>query len=138
MNIIIKKILINRKLVREVLLYGIIGGSSSLMDSLFYYFFTRHLNFSEFASNFFSVNIGITISFVLNTFINFKITNKIIKRALSFYTVGYIGLLVSMIILYCGIHIFSINDMFVKLTSIFIVAAFQFVLNKVVTYGKIK
>jgi len=126
------------KLVREVLLYGIIGGSSSLMDSLFYYFFTRHLNLSEFASNFLSVNIGITIGFVLNTFINFKKTDKIIKRALSFYTVGYIGLLVSMIILYCGIHIFSINDMFVKLTSIFIVAAFQFVLNKVVTYGKIK
>ncbi len=138
MKNVIKKILSNKRLIREILLYGIIGCTSSLLDSFFYYIFTRNLQLNEFISNFISVNIGITISFILNTFINFQKTNKILKRALSFYSVGYAGLVVSMIILYCGIHLFNLNDMAVKIVSIFIVAAFQFVLNKIITYGKIK
>lgn len=138
MNTMVNKILLNKRFIREVFLYGIIGGTSSLMDSGIYYILTRHLFMNELISNFISVNIGITLSFILNTFINFKKTDKMVQRAISFYSVGYLGLLVSMFILYCGINIFNINDLIIKIISIFIVAAFQFVLNKVITYGKIK
>ncbi len=131
------ELLKNKKLLKEIVLYGIIGGTSSLMDSVVYYVLTRSLTFSEFVSNFISVNIGITISFLLNTFINFKKSDKLFKRAVSFYTVGYFGLGLSMLILYIGVHLLEMSDMVVKLGSIFIVAAFQFVLNKLVTYGKI-
>lgn len=132
------KLLKNKKLVKEIMFYGIIGGASSLMDSVVYYILTRSITFGEFFSNFISVNIGITISFLLNTFLNFKKSDKLFKRAVSFYTVGYFGLGLSMLILYIGVHLLEMNDMIVKLCSIFIVAAFQFVLNKLVTYGKIK
>ncbi|UTC82358.1 hypothetical protein HGJ18_03755 [Treponema denticola] len=37
---------------------------------MLFYFLGRHLNI--YISNFICVNIGITISFLLNTFINFK------------------------------------------------------------------
>lgn len=138
MKTVLKNILSNKKLIREIFLYCVIGFTSSLMDSFFYFIFTRHLYFNEFISNFISVNIGITISFILNTFINFRKTNKIFKRAFSFYSVGYLGLIISMFILYCGISILDIYDMAVKIISIFIVAAFQYILNKIITYGKIK
>lgn len=132
-----KELLKNKKLLKEIMFYGIIGGTSSLMDSVVYYILTRSITFGEFFSNFISVNIGITISFLLNTFINFKKSDKLFKRAVSFYTVGYFGLGLSMLILYIGVQLLEMNDMIVKLGSIFIVAAFQFVLNKLVTYGKI-
>lgn len=136
--IIMNELLKNKKLLKEIMLYCIIGGTSSIIDSVVYYILTRSVTFDEFLSNFISVNIGITISFLLNTFINFKKSDKLFKRAVSFYTVGYFGLGLSMLILYIGVHSLEMNDMIVKLGSIFIVAAFQFVLNKLVTYGKIK
>lgn len=125
-------------LLKEIFLYGMIGGVSSLIDSGFYYIFTRNFSLNELQANFISVNIGITISFLLNTFYNFRKTNKIRTRALSFYAVGYFGLVLSTLFLYVGVQIFEANDLVVKIISIFIVAAVQFILNKLITYGQIK
>ncbi|MDF9407897.1 GtrA family protein [Pelotomaculum isophthalicicum JI] len=131
------KLLKENPIFVEMFLYGIIGSISAGLDSLTYYLLTRELMLSEFVANFFGINLGITLSFILNTFINFKKTDKLIKRAASFYFVGYIGLLLSMIILCIGIKIININDMVVKIVSVFIVALFQFILNKLVTFGPV-
>lgn len=121
----------------EMFLYGIIGIISAGLDSLIYYSLTRQLMIDEFVANFVGINFGITISFILNTFTNFKKTDKLAKRAVSFYSVGYMGLLLSMFMLYVGIKVMHINDMEVKITSVFIVALFQFTLNKIITFGPI-
>lgn len=124
--------------LKEIFLYGVIGGGSALTDSGFYFFFTRYFMMNTFLSNFISVNIGITMSFLLNTFINFKQTSKLLNRAVSFYAVGYAGLALSTWLLYMGVHVWGLGDLTVKLSSIVVVAAFQFVLNKCITYGAIK
>lgn len=121
-------------LLRQMLLYGLIGGLSSCIDSGAYYILTRLYSLNEFSANFVSVNIGITISFILNTFYNFKMTSRLGRRAISFYSVGYMGLILSTFILYFGIHVIEINDLLVKIVSVFLVALFQFVLNKLITY----
>lgn len=125
-------------LLREMFLYGIIGLLAAGSDSGLYYLFTRTFLLNEFLANFFSINIGITISFCLNTYVNFKKTNSMPKRALSFYSIGYAGLGLSTLLLYVGTQFLNINDFIVKIISVFIVAAFQYVLNKFITYGKIK
>lgn len=119
-------------------LYGVIGVISAASDSGLYYVLTRFVSLNELLANFISVNVGITISFLLNTYVNFRKTNKIGKRAISFYAVGYAGLGLSTLLLFIGVHYFHIDDFAVKIASIFIVAAFQYVLNKFITYGKIK
>jgi putative flippase GtrA len=78
------------------------------------------------------------LSFVLNSYFNFKVKDRLLKRALSFYTIGYIGLLISTGILFVGLHIFEIPEMTVKIVSIFIVATIQFILNKTITFKKVK
>ena len=125
----------HKNLFREMFLYGIIGGISALADTLVFYFLHQVLNI--YASNFISINIGITLSFFLNTFLNFKMTDKLLKRAISFYMVGYTGLLLSMVSLFVGVDWLNIDEMPVKICSIFIVAAFQFTLNKLITYRRI-
>lgn len=127
----------NQAVIKQILLYGIIGGLAAGIDSGIYYFLTRLYSINEFAANFASVNIGITISFLLNTFINFKMTNKIWLRAISFYSVGYLGLALSSFILYVGIHVLELNDFVIKISSVFLVALFQFVFNKLVTFGSL-
>ncbi len=49
-----------------------------------------------FLANFISINCGMAASFVLNTYFNFRKTNRISIRAASFFAVGYMGLLLSM------------------------------------------
>lgn len=118
-------------------LYGLIGGGSSLLDTFCYIILTHYFTCGLFLANFISVNIGITCSFILNTYFNFKKSNKLGKRAISFFAVGYCGLGLSFLLLYIGTNLLHINDIIVKLVSIVFVAAFQFILNKMITYSKI-
>ena len=133
----ISKLLKKYPIIREMFLYGLIGGSTALVDTLVYTVLTHLCHMNELIANFIGVNIGIALSFVFNTFFNFKKTDRIQKRAVSFFIVGYLGLGLSMLILYLGVDVLQLFDIYVKLASVVIVAIFQFVLNKLVTYGKV-
>ncbi len=124
----------NQVLLKQMVMYGVIGGISALTDSIVFYFL--HFDFGVYVSNFISINVGITISFLMNTYLNFKTTDSLLKRAISFFSVGYTGLLLSMLILFIGVEILMISGMSVKLFSIIIVAALQFLLNKTITFKR--
>ena len=133
----LKKFLTDHPIIPQIFLYGIIGGTSSAIDMICYTLLSRFTPIHDLLANFIGINIGIAISFLLNTYFNFKKTDSIKKRAISFFSVGYLGLLLSMLIMFLGVEVANINDLIVKLCSIVIVAAFQFVLNKLITFGKI-
>lgn len=65
----------------------------------------------------------------LNSFINFKKTDVLGKRAMKFYGVGYIGLLLSTLIMW-GVEKMNIQQMYVKIFSVILVAAVQYLANK--------
>lgn len=129
----IRELLKKHPIVKEAIWYGIIGVISAGIDSLLFAFL-RTISLNLYFANFISTNVGITCSFFLNTYVNFKISDSIWKRALSFFAVGYCGLGLSMLILHLGVTIYGLNDIIVKVCSVFIVAAFQFVLNKMITF----
>lgn len=131
----IKWILNQYTLLKQIIFYGIIGTTTASIDSVIF-IALQILNFNKYISNFVSINIGITLSFILNTYINFKVTDKILKRGISFFAVGYLGMALSMLILYIGVDLLSINSIMVKLFSVVLVAIFQFILNKFITYKK--
>ena len=121
-------------IIKEMFLYGLIGGTSALLDALLF-IVLRKIGLQIYVSNFISINAGIALSFVLNTYFNFKKTDNLKKRAVSFFSVGYIGLLLSFLILYIFVTKMNFNEVVIKLFSIVFVAAVQFVLNKLFTYG---
>ncbi len=122
-------------IIREAFLYGIIGLSSSTLDSLTF-ILLRHLGLNLFLSNFIGINVGITLSFLCNTFINFKQKDNLLKKCISFFSIGYVGLCISMLIMYVFVTILKWNEIVVKLGSIVIVAIIQFILNKLITFRK--
>lgn len=132
---IIYKIFEKYPVLKQIFLYGIIGLFSSSIDTISF-ILLRHINTELFAANFIGINIGIIISFFLNTYFNFKTTDKMLKRIISFFIVGYIGMLLSMAIMFIGTTVLEINEIVVKIMSVFIVAACQFVMNKLVTFRK--
>jgi len=124
---------INKEFIRNLVLYGLIGGFSSTVDVIVFILLNSRLNLNEFLSNAISVHIGILISFLLNSRFNFKKTDKLLKRLLSFYIVGLFGLLISSGMLSLG-NALQLPINYVKIASVFIVAAIQFCLNKFLTF----
>ena len=130
----IKNLIKKYPIIREMFLYGIIGGTSATIDALLFVLL-RKVGLHVYLSNFISINVGIAISFILNTFFNFKKKDNLKKRAVSFFSIGYIGLLISLLIFYIFVTKMHLNEFGIKLFSIVFVAAVQFVLNKLFTYG---
>lgn len=122
-----------RILLKQLFLYGIIGATTATIDSVVFIILQRAY-IDKYVANFISINIGIALSFILNTFFNFKVKDNLFRRGISFFSVGYLGMLLSMGILYLGTDILKFDSIVIKLLSVIIVAVFQFILNKLITY----
>lgn len=131
----IKELIKQYPILKEGFLYGIIGLTSSTIDSLTY-FLLRYISVNLYVANFIGINIGITISFLCNTFFNFKQKDHLLKRGISFFSVGYVGLCISMLIMNIFVENLHWNEVLVKIASIIFVAIVQFILNKLITYRR--
>ena len=126
---------IDKCLIRQIIFYGVIGGGSALLDFLLFTLMYKQFRMNEYLANGISVHMGIAMSFILNRKFNFKKTDKVFFRAISFYITGLFGLALSQGLLWFG-SILLLPIVMVKFVSIFIVAAVQFVINKLVTFNK--
>lgn len=126
-----------RKAILESARYVAIGALASSTDGVLYVALTRAFAIQPLAANFLSVNVGITVSFFLNSFFNFRKPNNLGRRALSFYGVCYVGMGISMAILYIGNHRYGLPDIPVKAASVAVAGCVQFTFNKLVTFGLI-
>jgi putative flippase GtrA len=93
---------IDKQLLRQVILYGIIGGASASLDYLLFSLMYVVININELIANVFSVHAGIAMSFFLNSKFNFKKTDKVLFRAGAFYLTGLFGLALSGGMLWVG------------------------------------
>lgn len=118
-------------------MYMGIGAIASGVDGACYLALTRAVGLEPVPANFLSVNIGIMISFLLNSFFNFRKTGRMAIRALSFYGICYLGLLISMTLLWAGTSLAGLPDIPVKACAMLAAGTLQFLFNKYVTFGRI-
>ena len=118
----------------HLILYGIIGSFAAGLDFVIYTILVRFVGFQYLLANCISVLVGISTSFILNRNYNFKVKDHGTRRFSIFLTVGLCGLLLSNIILYCCIDLMQMNKIISKLFSIVLVAFFQFLVNKYLTF----
>lgn len=118
---------------RQLILYGIIGSFSAFLDFLVY---TALVGIGLFYihANCISVLVGIGSSFLLNRHYNFKVKDAVFRRFVIFLIIGLAGLILSNLILYGCIEWMGLDKLVSKLLSIILVALFQFVLNKYITF----
>jgi putative flippase GtrA len=126
---------LDKLLIRQIFLYGIIGGGSAFLDFLLFSLMYKQFGLNKYFANGISVHTGIAMSFILNRKFNFKKIDRVLFRAISFYITGLFGLALSQGLLWLG-GIFLFPVIMVKFMSIFIVAVVQFVINKLVTFNK--
>lgn len=119
---------------RELILYGIIGGLCASLDFGVYSLLSLWIPFLW--ANIISVHCGIICSFVLNRNFNFKVKDNTGKRFISFYLVGLAGLGLSELLIYLLTYKFEWHYIVAKLLTVVVVALFQFVLNKLITFNR--
>jgi len=123
---------------RNFILYSVIGVTGASLDYILFAIFLNVFNWNILVSNLTSVSAGIINNFILNTLFNFKTKDHIIRRFLSFYTIGLVGLGLSTIILKVFAENLGFNALIVKLASIVIVVIVQYILNRLISFREIK
>ena len=125
--------IINREFLRNLILYGIIGGVSAALDALIFALLYKQFGISEWIANCISTHCGIFLSFFLNSRFNFKKSDHLSSRFFSFYLTGLFGLALSYGILFVGNRV-GWDVLLTKLASIVIVALVQFFINRAVAF----
>jgi len=135
---------------KEALKYGAVGAIGLGIEWGTFFIFRDVLNINYITSHFLGSALAITNNFLLNSFFTFKATDKLLKRALSFFGIAAIGLLCSTLLLPIFVKIlnfilsyidaFEISQKIVqnlgKLGATGLVVIAQFFFNKYITFKK--
>ena len=119
---------------RELILYGIIGGSCAALDFGLYTLLGLWIPYLW--ANVISVHAGIICSFLLNRQYNFKVKDRTARRFAFFYLIGLSGLGLSELLIYLLAKKIGWDYILTKLITVVVVAFYQFVLNKFITFRK--
>ncbi len=136
MKSLINKLLNNK----EVLLYLIFGVLTTVVNFVVYTFFTRFLLVDELISNIFAWVFAVTFAYVTNkkyVFSSKSTTVKQLARELSSFILARLfSLGVDMIIMFIGLRILFIYDIYVKLFSQIVIVILNYVLSKFIIFKK--
>lgn len=121
---------------KQFLLYCLIGASGALLDFGIYSLLVK-INLLDYqAANATGYASGTMLSFILNAKFNFRITNKIALRAASFFSVAFLGWLMSAALLELLIGNFNFDKYLSKLATLAVVVLLQYNLNRLISFRK--
>ncbi len=128
----------NKQLFRSELMhlirYSCIGVLCATVDFLLFTSLMRWTGGDYQLINVVSVCVAISLSFLLNAYLNFKRTDRLFKRFCTFFSVGLLGLLISAIALYILVDLLLLSTTYAKLISIVFVTLVQFTLNRLYSF----
>lgn len=114
--------------------YGMVGVLGLVVDLGLFYLMNRMLGVNYALANIVSSSLAIVHNFIWNSYFTFKVTDKKLRRFLSFYLIALIGMAFSTGLLALFIDGFHFDSMIAKLIAVFIVAILQFFFNKKLTF----
>jgi putative flippase GtrA len=115
---------------RSFILYQLIGVSGVLLDLVLFLLLYNGLGVHEQLATVVSTSAGITNNFLLNSFLNFRKRDGMLRRFLRFYAVGLIGIGLVAVLLLVFHTWLGVDANVVKVVSLPVVAVLQFLLNK--------
>ncbi len=118
----------------QFLLYIIIGVGALVIDLSLYAIVALGIGWHPLIAHTISTSAAAIMSFLSNSFVNFKVTDRLLLRALSFGVVIGVGYLVSALIIGVGISVLSMDPLLAKVISLPVVLVLQFTLNKRITF----
>lgn len=147
--------LIKKEGVKQLFKYGLVGIGGLIIEITVFYLLTKkfsvqyplspHISdllggkmsthvINTDISHIISSALAIINNFILNSYFTFKVTDKKLKRFLSFIGVAAIGLVISTTLMTVFVGKFQMDEMLSKALALAIVVAIQFVVNKFFTF----
>ena len=145
--------------VKQLFKYGLVGISGLIIEMTVFYLLTKKFSvqypfsfgLSDLLGGRMSVHvintdtshvissfIAIINNFILNSYFTFKVTDKKLKRFMTFIGVAAIGLVISTTLMTIFVGRFGMDEMLSKALALAIVVAIQFVINKFFTFKEHK
>ena len=121
---------------REFIVYCLIGCSGVLVDFSLFWLFRECIGVHYQVANFLSFSCANLSNFLLNTFFNFKVQDRLFLRFVSFYCVGLLNWVIGASFLFALFEGLGVNVYVAKGISVIIVTVVQFSLNKLLTFRK--
>jgi len=147
--------LTSRESLKQLFKYGLVGSFGLIIELSIFYLLTKKFSvqypFSPYitdisggkialhvvntdVSHVISSLLAIINNFILNSYFTFKVTDKKIKRFMTFMGVAAVGLVVSTTLMTIFVGKFGLDEMVAKAFSLAIVVAIQFIINKFFTF----
>lgn len=120
---------------RSFLLYAVIGAAAVVVDLAVFAVLTRQVGSHALVANTTSTFAAMAFSFTANSLLNFKVTDRIALRFLSFLLVTTGGYLVSSVMLMVLINGLGVDSLLAKGITLPVVFLLQFILNKRITFA---
>lgn len=118
---------------REVLLYLVFGGLTTLINIISFYIL-RKLNIKIYTSNVIAWILSVLFAFITNKLFVFESKNKKakenVKEVISFFFFRVLSLIFDMAFMYVMIQIFTANEMFSKVISNILVIILNYLFSK--------
>jgi putative flippase GtrA len=118
--------------------YALVGCVGLVVDMGLFYLLSEILNVNYIVSNIVSSSLAVVNNFLLNSWITFKVKDKLLLRFVSFYSIALAGMALSSGMLAVMIDGMDMNSMIAKAISVFFVALLQYFINKKLTFGEKK
>lgn len=139
-----------RQSLKELVKYGIVGFIGLGVDWAAFFLFRDVIGINYIASHIMSSTLAIANNFLLNSYFTFKATDKIWARAVSFFGIAGIGLVIGSALLPAFVQLIDfcisyfewsplapkVIQNISKLAITIIIAFLQFFLNKYFTFKK--
>lgn len=120
-----------KKLIKQVLKFGIVGGVAFLIDyGLFALLTLSQMHYA--IAQVISFSIALAFNYFASVKWVFVAKNQSIKDIIIFITLSIIGLGINEILLYIGIDLFCFHPLLVKLVSAGVVMIYNFITRKLI------
>lgn len=119
---------------KTLVLYFCIGASASLIDLGAFFFFYSVIGVASPLATTYSVSIATIYAFLLNAFLNFKMTDRFLLRFLSYAMVSGVGLTISAFLLFVFNVSLGFDGNVIKIISLPLIFLVQYFLNKKITF----
>ena len=128
-----KNLLLQKK---QFLLYCAIGGSGTAVTCLLYALLVKYAAQPVQVANAIGYAAGTLLSFVLNAWFNFRVSDKIAQRLAAFFGVAFLGWLASAGLLYVLVGQWHWNALYAYVIVILAVLLLQYNLNRALSFRK--
>lgn len=118
----------------KFIIYCLIGILCVFIEMIIFYIFLNKFNLNIFFINTFAIITTSLVSFFMNAFLNFKVSEFLYIRYIKFFIIILLGMFLSNFLLAFFLYFFS--PIISKSLTLPFIAIFQFTLNKVWTFKK--